>query len=139
MPALDFSILLRDDAPQMLARGVALMLELTVLAWLLAMRLGVVLAMVRMSRQQAGGRRGGAWVEYHQNVPTLVQMMLWYFGIASLLPSGPAGLVERHDGEFAVRDHRHRAGDVRLLHRGTCAAACARSRRRRSRRRGPWA
>jgi polar amino acid transport system permease protein len=100
MQALDFSILLRDDAPQMLARGIALMLELTVLAWLLAMVLGTLLALVRMSRSKLAEGAVAAWVEYHQNVPMLVQIFLWYFGIATLLPSAMQLWLNHHGGEF---------------------------------------
>ena len=100
MQALDFSILLHDDAPQMLARGIALMLELTVLAWLLAMTLGTVLALVRMTRSQVAQAAVAGWVEYHQNVPMLVQIFLWYFGIATLLPGAMQMWLNRHGGEF---------------------------------------
>src|SRR3569623_1678049 len=100
MQALDFSILLHDDAPQMLARGIALMLELTVLAWLLAMALGTVLALVRMTRNRVAEAAVGAWVEYPQTVPMLVQIFLWYFGIATLLPGALQTWLNRHGGEF---------------------------------------
>jgi polar amino acid transport system permease protein len=100
MPALDFSILLREDAPQMLAHGIALMLELTVLAWMLAMVLGTLLALVRMGRSPLAQGAVAAWVEYHQNVPMLVQIFLWYFGIATLLPSTLQLWLNRHGGEF---------------------------------------
>jgi len=100
MQAFDFSVLLRDDAPAMLVHGIALTLELTVLAWLLAMALGTVLALVRMSRNRWAGLAVGAWVEYHQNVPMLVQILLWYFGIATLLPPGVQVWINRHAGEF---------------------------------------
>ncbi|HTH79917.1 MAG TPA: amino acid ABC transporter permease [Ramlibacter sp.] len=100
MQPLDFSILLHDDAPQMLAHGIALMLEITVLAWLLAMVLGTLLALVRMSRSKLADTAVGAWVEYHQNVPMLVQIFLWYFGIATLLPTAMQMWLNRHGGEF---------------------------------------
>lgn len=100
MPALDFSVLLRDDAPQMLAHGIALTLQVTVLAWLLAMFVGTLLALVRMGRSRIAEGAVAAWVEYHQNVPMLVQIFLWYFGIATLLPSGLQLWLNRHGGEF---------------------------------------
>ncbi len=100
MPALDFSVLLRDDAPQLLAHGIALMLQLTVFAWLLAMFLGTLLALVRMGRSRIGQTAVAVWVEYHQNVPMLVQIFLWYFGIATLLPSELQVWLNRHGGEF---------------------------------------
>ena len=44
------------------------------------------------------------YVSYHRNVPTLVQLMLWYFGIASLLPDPAAVLAQRSQrrGVFAI-------------------------------------
>jgi polar amino acid transport system permease protein len=44
------------------------------------------------------------YISYHQNVPTLVQLMLWYFGISSLMPEGVQGWLSEHHGEavFAV-------------------------------------
>jgi polar amino acid transport system permease protein len=100
MQALDFSILLHDDAPQMLVRGVVLTMELTLLAWVLAMALGTVLALVRMGSSKIAQAGVAAWVEYHQNVPMLVQIFLWYFGIATLLPKDFQMWVNRHGGEF---------------------------------------
>ena len=100
MPALDFSILRHEDAPQMLGQGVALMLELTVLAWVLAMLVGTLLALLRMSRSKFAEGVVGAWVEYHQNVPMLVQIFLWYFGISTLLPSGAQIWLNQHGGAF---------------------------------------
>lgn len=101
MHALDFSVLLRDDAPQMLLHGIVLMLELTALAWVLAMVLGTLLALVRMGRSRAAQAAVAGWVEYHQNVPMLVQIFLWYFGISTLLPSGAQIWLNQHGGEFA--------------------------------------
>jgi polar amino acid transport system permease protein len=100
MPLLDFSVLVREDAPQMLLHGVVLMLELTVLAWLLAMVLGTLLALVRMGRSRVAQAAVASWVEYHQNVPMLVQIFLWYFGISTLLPSSLEIWLNQHGGEF---------------------------------------
>ncbi|MFL6693395.1 MAG: amino acid ABC transporter permease [Ramlibacter sp.] len=101
MPLLDFSVLLREDAPQMLVHGTVLMLELTALAWILAMVLGTLLALVRMGRSRMAQTAVAGWVEYHQNVPMLVQIFLWYFGISTLLPSGMQIWLNQHGGEFA--------------------------------------
>ena len=45
-----------------------------------------------------------AYVSYHHNVPTLVQLMLWYFGIASLLPGALQAWLSAHSAEavFAI-------------------------------------
>lgn len=97
---LDFAILLRGDYPRMIANGLVIMLELTLLAWVLAMALGMLLAAIRMASSRAAQWAVAGWVEYHQNVPMLVQIFLWYFGIATLLPAGLQLWVNRHGGEF---------------------------------------
>jgi polar amino acid transport system permease protein len=100
MSPLDFSFLLRGDYPGMLSKGLVTMLELTVLAWVLATMLGILLALVRMTSSKIAQTAVAAWVEYHQNVPMLVQIFLWYFGIATLLPMGLQQWVNRNGGEF---------------------------------------
>src|SRR4051812_35231102 len=100
MGAVDFSVLARGDYPHLIVKGLVTMLELTVLAWLLAMVVGTLLALVRMTNNRPARAAVAAWVEYHQNVPMLVQILFWYFGIATLLPSGMQVWINRHAGEF---------------------------------------
>ena len=38
------------------------------------------------SRWRALGRGAGLWVSLHRNTPLMVQLLLWYFGVAGLLP-----------------------------------------------------
>lgn len=97
---LDFAILLRGDYPGMITKGLIIMLELTLLAWVLAMALGMLMAAIRMTSSRVAQWAVAGWVEYHQNVPMLVQIFLWYFGIATLLPAGLQLWVNRHGGEF---------------------------------------
>lgn len=97
---LDFSVLLRDEYPQWILNGVVTMFELTALAWLLAMAVGTVLAVMRMGRSRLARGFVIAYVEYHQNVPMLVQIFLWYFGIPALLPVGVQQWVNAHNSEF---------------------------------------
>lgn len=97
---LDFSILLRDEYLQWILKGLVTMFELTALAWLLAMVVGIVLATLRMSNSRWGQAFVATYVEYHQNVPMLVQIFLWYFGIPALLPAGMQQWVNAHNSEF---------------------------------------
>ena len=73
-------------------------------SWLLAMSLAVVLLVLRLTPSRIAQQAVAAYVSYHRNVPTLVQLMLWYFGIASLLPGMLQGWLSEHNGEalFAV-------------------------------------
>ena len=100
MNPIDFSVLLRGDYPRMIAQGLATMLELTLLAWVLAMTLGTMIALARMTGNRLAQGCAAVWVEYHQNVPMLVQIFLWYFGIAALLPAGMQVWINRNGGEF---------------------------------------
>jgi polar amino acid transport system permease protein len=88
MAGMDLSVLLQGDNAKQIASGVATMLQLTAFAWLLAIGVGILLAFIRMSNYRWAQGFVAAYVEYHQNVPMLVQIFLWYFGIPALLPLG---------------------------------------------------
>jgi polar amino acid transport system permease protein len=89
---------------KMLWHGVQLTLVVALGSWLLAMSLAVVLLAVRLTPSAIARRCVMAYVSYHRNVPTLVQLMLWYFGIASLLPGALQGWLSEHNAEavFAI-------------------------------------
>lgn len=97
---LDFSILMRPDYLRMILDGLLTMFELTLLAWLLAMVVGVVLAVVRMTNNRLAQGLVAAYVEYHQNVPMLVQIFLCYFGVATLLPGAWQQWLNANHSEF---------------------------------------
>ena len=99
---LDFSVLTRGDYPQWIGHGVLTMFELTAAAWLFAMALGTVLAVVRMSDSRVAKACVAGYVEYHQNVPMLVQVFLWYFGMPALLPHAAQQWLNAHDSEFLL-------------------------------------
>ncbi|OIQ76131.1 octopine transport system permease protein OccM [mine drainage metagenome] len=97
---LDFSILMRPDYLKMILEGIVTMFELTLLAWILAMVIGTVLAVVRMTNSRVAQACVAIYVEYHQNVPMLVQIFLWYFGVATLLPATWQHWLNAHHSEF---------------------------------------
>ncbi|WP_454737925.1 amino acid ABC transporter permease [Cupriavidus necator] len=97
---LDFSILLQGEYPRLIAGGLVTMLELAVLAWMLALALGTVLAVIRLSNVRWARAAVAAYVEYHQSVPILVQIFLWYFGIPTLLPEGVQQWFNKNHSEF---------------------------------------
>jgi polar amino acid transport system permease protein len=99
-PKFDLSVLLRGEYPQQILGALLTMLELTALAWLLAIVVGIVLATIRMTGTRWGEALVAAYVEYHQNVPMLVQIFLWYFGIPALLPADAQQWVNAHNSAF---------------------------------------
>jgi polar amino acid transport system permease protein len=98
------AILLKPEFSAMLLQGLKTTLLIAAGSWLLAMALALVLLTVRLTPNRIAQRVVEAYVSYHRNVPTLVQMMLWYFGIASLLPAAAQTLLSDHQAEavFAV-------------------------------------
>jgi polar amino acid transport system permease protein len=97
---LDFSIFTRGEYPEWILKGIITMLELSFLAWFLACFLAVVLAVLRMSSSRIGKIFATAFVEYHQNVPLLVQIFIWYFGVPSLLPQETQQWINSLGSEF---------------------------------------
>jgi polar amino acid transport system permease protein len=98
------AILLNPEFRAMLAEGMAMTVIVAVGSWLLAMALGIALLLVRLTPSRVADGAVAAYISYHRNVPALVQLMLWYFGISSLLPNGLQGWLGEHHGEviFAI-------------------------------------
>jgi polar amino acid transport system permease protein len=98
------AILGRSDYVSMLVHGIEMTFVIYLGSWLLAMTLAILLLALRMSPMRFGEPVVKAYVSYHRNVPTLVQLMLWYFGIFTLLPDGLTSWLAAHNAEtiFAV-------------------------------------
>jgi polar amino acid transport system permease protein len=98
------AVLLKPEFSEMLLKGILMTLRVAGGSWILAMTLALVLLTIRLTNQPAAERLVAAYVSYHRNVPTLVQLMLWYFGIANLLSNEMQGWLSEHHGEavFAV-------------------------------------
>lgn len=94
------AILLNPEYASMLVHGILVTFVIAIGSWLLAMGLGVGLLVVRMLPGRISEGVVAAYISYHRNVPTLVQLMLWYFGIASLLPDALQDWLGENDGEL---------------------------------------
>jgi polar amino acid transport system permease protein len=99
-----FAILMNADYAGMLWQGVRMTLWVFLGSWVLAMTTAFVLLAVRLTPFRPAQGLVRAYISYHRNVPTLVQLMLWYFGIASLLPDATQSWLSEHQAEalFAV-------------------------------------
>ncbi|HWX57140.1 amino acid ABC transporter permease [Bradyrhizobium sp.] len=98
------AVLLNPEFSGMIVRGMEMTLIIFAGSWLLAMSLGVILLAIRMLPGRIADALVAGYVSYHRNVPTLVQLMLWYFGISSLLPDGLQLWLADRNGEalFAI-------------------------------------
>jgi len=83
---LDFTALLGNGYPSLVWGGLITTLQMTLLAWLLAFALGSLLAVLRMLNIRLLNYAIATYVAFHRNVPMLVHILLWYFGVASLFP-----------------------------------------------------
>ena len=93
------AILLNPEFARMLAHGLVLTVVIALCSWLLAMTLALLLLTLRLTPSTLVQRAVAAYVSYHRNVPTLVQLMLWYFGISSLLPDNLQSWLSEHNAE----------------------------------------
>src|SRR5262245_41971209 len=82
-----------------LVQGVLTTLALAALAWVLAATLGAVFGAVRAVPSRFLRGAGAVYVEFFRNVPLLVWMFLWYFGVPQLLPDAAQDWLNRHSGE----------------------------------------
>lgn len=98
------ALLMNPEFAGMLARGLAMTFVVAVCSWLLAMTLAFALLTIRLTEIRALETAVAAYISYHRNVPTLVQLMLWYFGISSLLPDALQEWLGDHNAEaiFAI-------------------------------------
>ncbi len=98
------AILKNPEFSRMLLEGVWMTLVIAGSAWVLAMVLAFVLLAIRMAPSPIAEHFVGSYVSYHCNVPTLVQLMFWYFGISTLLPLPALDWLGEHHSEvlFAI-------------------------------------
>lgn len=103
----DFHLLVVLDKAQYRAlflHGVELTGIIFAASWLLGMVVALLLLVARLTPSHIARSGVVAYISYHRNVPTLVQLMLWYFGIASLLPGPLQQWLGDHNAEavFAI-------------------------------------
>jgi len=98
------AILMNAEYGAMLIKGVKLTLLVALCSWTLAMTLALMLLTLRLTSLAWAQKLVAGYVAYHRNVPTLVQLMLWYFGISSLLPDALQTWLSLHNAEavFAI-------------------------------------
>lgn len=97
---LDFASLLSNGYPSLILQGVITTLEMTALAWLLAFTLGSLLTVLRTLKIKVLDYIIVLYIAFHRNVPMLVHILLWYFGIAAIIPESINDKINILGGEF---------------------------------------
>jgi His/Glu/Gln/Arg/opine family amino acid ABC transporter permease subunit len=96
----DWSVLWSGQSGAWLLQGLLTTLEISALAWVLAVALGILSGALR-TVPLAVLRAGAAfYVEFFRNVPLLVWMFFWYFGVPPLLPRAVQDWLFNHGAEF---------------------------------------
>ena len=91
---------LADPNVQLLfLRGTLTTLELFFASAIAAYALGALLVVIRRSSWLPTAA-GGAVVEYHRNVPSIVQIFVWYFGVPQILPQSWHTYANAHLSAF---------------------------------------
>ncbi|WP_429942307.1 amino acid ABC transporter permease [Achromobacter xylosoxidans] len=87
---------------QLLAGGMVVTLQLFLVSWVMAFTIAVTLVVVRATNLAPCRWLVDAYVEYHRNVPLLVQVLFWYFGMPELLPEGFRMWLYQHNAEMSL-------------------------------------
>ncbi|ROL68837.1 ABC transporter permease [Pseudomonas chlororaphis] len=96
----DLAAILQGEYAGLIVKGIEMTLQLALFAWLLAMILALTLVTVRLTGNKLADRLVAGYVSYHRNVPTLVQLMLWYFGVPTLLSENAQLWLASHNTEY---------------------------------------
>lgn len=99
-PQFDLTTVLSGEYLDRFVTGFIMTMQLAAAAWVLAFVLAVLLVLVRMAPFKPADWAVGAFVEYHRNVPLLIQILLWYFGVPELLPRDLRMWINQQNSEF---------------------------------------
>jgi len=95
-----WNILWSGQTAGWLLQGVITTLEISAIAWLLALALGLLSGALRTAPALPLRWIGAAYVEFFRNVPLLVWMFFWYFAVPPLLPQVLQDWLLEHGAEF---------------------------------------
>jgi len=95
-----WAVLWSGQSGRWLLQGLATTVELSALGWVLAAALGIVSGAMRTVSWRPLRALATVYVEFFRNVPLLVWMFFWYFGVPPLLPEVIREWLFRHGAEF---------------------------------------
>jgi len=84
--SFDWSVLWRHPYGELFLNGILTTLWISLLAWMIALVLGVLVGVSRVSPHRWARFAGSAYVQVFRNIPFLVQLFFWYFAAPLLLP-----------------------------------------------------
>ncbi|MBN9055366.1 MAG: ABC transporter permease subunit [Rhizobiales bacterium] len=98
----DFSAVLTEQYVGWLISGIRVTLMLSAGAWVLAFVVGTALAVLRATTFKPAVWLISVFVEVHQNIPLLVQVLFWYFAMPEILPEAWRDWLNSNNSEFSL-------------------------------------
>ena len=87
MTTFDVQMLLHGQYHEMLVAGFKMSLQYLFFAFWIALPLGLVIALLRLSPLKPLRWLGASFVEVVRSIPLLAHMLFWYFAVPELLPA----------------------------------------------------
>lgn len=82
----DWSVLWREPYGELLLNGILTTIHLSLLAWVLALVVGILVGVARVLPNRFTRSAGFSYVQLFRNIPLLLQLFIWYFVLPLLLP-----------------------------------------------------
>jgi polar amino acid transport system permease protein len=98
----DWAIVLSGKYFEWLVSGVEVTIQLSAVSIALSFLLGLVIAVMRMSRVRPVRWFALGYLEFFRNTPLLVQIFFWYFGSYKILPQAVNDWLVSTNFEFAA-------------------------------------
>lgn len=83
---IDCTVLWRAPYGSMLVKGILTTIHLSLLAWGIALLVGVVIGVLRVMPNRLARTVGFSYVQVFRNIPLLLQLFIWYFAVPLLFP-----------------------------------------------------
>ncbi len=83
-----------------LLKGLVLTIEISLISTFIALILGTITGIARLSRFKPAYYLSTAYVEFFRNTPLLVQLFFWYFAFPMALPESVNEFLNAHNFEF---------------------------------------
>lgn len=98
----DWSVILSGQYAGWLLSGIEVTFRLSLVSIVLSFFLGLLIAVMRMSKVRPVRWLAHGYLEFFRNTPLLVQIFFWYFGSYKILPAAVNDWLVRTDFEFAA-------------------------------------
>lgn len=98
----DLGVIFQEQYFSLLVSGFETTVALTLTSLLLAFLVGSLLTGLRLTGWKSADAFVAVYVAFHRNVPMVVHILFWYFGVAALLPMPVTDWLYSHNAEFLM-------------------------------------